>query len=140
PQFRRSTSNDAETFGTTLGVRGRFGSYWRWDAYYQYGRTENYAVQNNVATTIRQYYATHAVTDNRAAVIVDGVEVANGHFGNPIGGVTRDGVPTLSLEGRPISDVTALQALAVGCQPLNLFGSSYADPEAAALQQAALNY
>src|SRR5690606_34241364 len=42
--------------------------------------------------------------------------------------------------GRPLGDLPAIQALAVGCQPLNIFGSTFSDPVAAARQQAAIDY
>src|SRR5690606_33921111 len=40
PQFHRSSAQESETFGTTIGVKGRFGADWNWDAYVQYGKTE----------------------------------------------------------------------------------------------------
>src|SRR5690606_18567224 len=41
PQFRRFSANESETMGATVGVKGRFGSDWRWDAYVQYGQTDS---------------------------------------------------------------------------------------------------
>ncbi len=144
PQFHRFSENESETMRAVAGVRGRFGGDWRWDAFVSYGQTESSAMQNNASTTIRQYFAMDSVIDDR---------VGSETFGQPICRVTRDGVPVLDTSGRPVSDMTALQALASGCQPLNIFGSVYTTPwtdvdgnvllsaeDRAALQQAALDY
>jgi outer membrane receptor protein involved in Fe transport len=131
PQFQRFSSNTSETMGTTVGVKGRFGADWSWDAYVQYGRTESSSSQNNAATNIRQAFAADAVIDDRPD---------SPTFGKPICRVTRDGVPVLDGSGRPTGDIDSIRALAEGCQPLNMFGSVFNDPEAAALQQAAINY
>ena len=67
--------------------------------------------------------------------------------------MVRDGVPIIDYLGPCVSEPEALQALAAGCQPLNVFGNVYAirrplpgydglrrsyDP--AQLQQAAIDY
>jgi len=66
--------------------------------------------------------------------------VGSATFGQPICRVTRDGVPVLDTSGRPLGDLPSIQLLAEGCQPLNIFGSTFSDPDAAALQQAAIDY
>jgi outer membrane receptor protein involved in Fe transport len=140
-QFRRSTENEAETMGSTLGVRGRFGRDWRWDAYYQYGRTKNFAVQHNTGTTIRLAFATDAVIDDRQLVDGESNLVADGGtYGQPVCRVVRDGVPVLSTNGAQLSDAPGVKALAAGCEPLNILGSLYTDPAAALRQQAAIRY
>jgi outer membrane receptor protein involved in Fe transport len=131
PQFRRFSTNDSETMGATVGIKGRYGSDWRWDAYVQYGQTDSASSQNNAATNIRQAFASDSVIDDR---------VGSPTFGQPICRVTRDGVPVLDASGRPTGDIDAIEALAEGCQPLNVFGSVFNDPAAAAMQQAAIDY
>ncbi len=136
PQIQQRTSQDGETLRSVLGVKGRLGSTWRWDAFYQYGQTESSSLQNNVWTTYRYAFALDSVIDNRTTV---GGQ-ANPTFGKPVCRVTRDGAPTTDINGVALSDPAAIAALAAGCQPLNIFGSTFTDPAAAALQQQALDY
>ena len=137
PQIQQQTKQDSETMRGVVGMRGRFGGDWRWDSYFQYGQTESSSLQNNVWTEIRRYFAMDAVIDDRA-VLPNGA--ANPTFGQPVCRVTRDGVPINDTAGRPLSDPAGLAQLAEGCVPLNIFGSTFADPVAAQMQQDALNY
>ncbi|MFO7324180.1 MAG: TonB-dependent receptor [Pseudomonadota bacterium] len=131
PQINQGTRQQSETMRAVVGLRGRFGSDWRWDAYLQYGETESSSLQNNVWTNIRRYFALDAVIDDRPD---------SPTFGQPVCRVVRDGVPTTDLDGFPLSDPDGLARLAEGCKPLNMFGSTFASEEAAQLQRDALNY
>ena len=131
PQVQQWTSNESDTMRVVAGVRGRFGNDWRWDAYVQYGQTDSASYQTNVATNLRLAWAMDAVIDDRPD---------SPTFGDPVCRVTRDGAPVLDTTGRPLSNPESLAALAAGCQPINIFGSAYADPVDAARQQAAIDY
>ena len=78
------------------------------------------------------------------AVIDDRADSAT--FGQPVCRVVRDGIPVIDYQGRPLSELEALQELADGCQPINLFGSNYEDYnyfpgyDAALTQQQAIDY
>jgi outer membrane receptor protein involved in Fe transport len=153
PQIERSTRQVSDTYGATLGIKGRFGSDWQWDAYYQYGSTNSSSRQYNVATNLRMAFALDAVIDDRK-FLADGV-TPNPTYGTPICRVTRDAIPLLNGQGRPLSSPAELAALGEGCQPLNLFGTEYSNMEtfgdtieayegiyydAAELQRQALDY
>ncbi|HTP40346.1 MAG TPA: TonB-dependent receptor [Steroidobacteraceae bacterium] len=131
PQIQQKTMQDSDTMRGVLGTKGRFGSTWNYDVSYQYGRTNSDSQQNNVWTTYRYAFAMDSVIDDR---------VGSATYGKPVCRVTRDGPPTMTASGSPLSDPAAFAALAAGCEPLNPFGSVYTDPAAAALQTAALNY
>jgi outer membrane receptor protein involved in Fe transport len=137
PQLQQYTNQVQEPWRALVGVRGRFGGDWRWDAYYQYGSTDSTSRQNNVATNLRLAMATDAVIDDR---------VDSATYGQPVCRVVRDGIPVIDYQGRPLSELEALQELADGCQPINLFGSSYEDYnyfpgyDAALTQQQAIDY
>jgi len=128
PQVQQYTRSKNETMGAVAGVKGRFGSDWRWDAYYQYGRTDSSARQNDVATNLRLGFALDAVIDDR---------VGSPTLGQPICRIVRDGVPILDSQGRPLSDPESLARLAfganapggsgTGCRPLNMFGNDYSN-------------
>src|SRR5690606_24707603 len=86
--------SERNTFRIATGLKGEFGSGWRWDAYYQYGQTDySQAISNN---KINANYT-------RA---IDAVDDGSGNI------VCR---ATLSPDA-------AVRAAAAGCQPLNLFG------------------
>jgi outer membrane receptor protein involved in Fe transport len=78
------------------------------------------------------------------AVIDDRVTLANGNanptYGQPVCRVVRDGVPVLDTTSRPLSQTASLAALGAGCQPLNVFGSTFSNPVDAARQQQAIDY
>ncbi len=145
PQFQQYTTQVQEPWRTVAGVRGRFGGDWRWEGYVQYGKTDSRSSQNNVATNLRLAMAIDAVIDDR---------VGSATYGQPICRVVRDGVPVIDYQGRPVSELAELQALAANCQPINLFGNEYASSyvtpgyeafasatyDAAAMQQAAIDY
>jgi outer membrane receptor protein involved in Fe transport len=147
PQVQQFTTNDTDTYGATVGVRGRFGSDWRWDVSYQYGGTTSVSKQNNVQTNVSSAFAMDAVIDDR--VTVNGQP--NPTYGQPVCRIIRDGIPPLDWEGRPLSDPEGFAQLAEGCKPLNIFGttasafnSGFGTPltaeQAAELQRQALNY
>jgi len=146
PQIWRETSSDTNTYNGLAGVKGRFGTDWRWDAYYQYGGTDSKSLQKNNATNLRLAFALDAVIDDRPN---------SATFGLPICRILRDGAPVLDTQGRPITGPDSLAALAADCKPLNLFGTTYSSQDtfgdtnaaysgifynAAELQQQALDY
>ncbi len=131
PQIQQWTSQESETWRAVAGVKGRFGRDWRWDAYYQYGQTESTSRQNNVQTNLSFAFAMDAVIDDR---------VGSDSYGKPVCRIKRDGIPVLDSTGRPMSDPAGLAAVAAGCKPLDIFGTTFADPAAAQLQQEALDY
>jgi len=131
PQIERWTTNESDTLSLTASIKGRFGSSWKWDAYYQYGHTESKSMAKNIATNLRLNMAMDAVIDDRPE---------SPTFGKPICRILRDGPPVLDYEGLPVSNPQDLAALAEGCVPINIFGSAYSDVDAAAMQQAALDF
>jgi outer membrane receptor protein involved in Fe transport len=136
PQIQQWTEQRSETLRAIAGARGRFGDDWKWEAYYQYGRTESTSKQNNVQTNLSFAFAMDAVIDDRE--FINGVP--NPTWNQPVCRITRDGIPVLDALGRPTSDPKGLAALAAGCRPLNIFGTTFADPAAAQLQREALDY
>jgi outer membrane receptor protein involved in Fe transport len=127
PQVQQYTSQKSETMRAVAGMRGRFASDWRWEAYYQYGKTDSSSRQNDVATNLRLGFALDAVIDDRQG---------SATFGQPICRIVRDGIPVLDSQGRPISDPASLARLVLGeaaggtgtgCRPLNLFGTNYSN-------------
>jgi len=120
PQIWRQTNSNTDTYSALAGVKGRFGSDWRWDAYYQYGATDSTSVQRNNATNLRLAFALDAVIDDRPD---------SATYGQPICRILRDGAPVLDTQGRPITGPDSLQALAADCKPLNLFGTSYSEQD-----------
>ncbi|HTQ36137.1 MAG TPA: TonB-dependent receptor [Steroidobacteraceae bacterium] len=137
PQLQRYTNQVQEPWRAKVGVRGRFGSDWKWEGYVQYGKTNSTSTQNNVATNLRLAMAVDAVIDDRPG---------SATYGQPICRVVRDGVPTIDYQGRPLSNVADLQALAADCKPINLFGDDYSNANyfagynAALTQQQAIDY
>jgi outer membrane receptor protein involved in Fe transport len=144
PQVNQWTSQQSNTWRAVSGLRGRFGSDWRWEAYYQYGATDSTSKQRNVMTNLSFAFAMDAVIDDR--LDSEGNPVVADSYGKPICRITRDGVPIFDNTGRPLSDPAGLAAIAAGCQPLNIFGTSFSSAayaagyDAAATQQAALDY
>lgn len=136
PQIQQWTSQESETWRAVAGMKGRFGDDWRWEAYYQHGRTDSSSRQNNVQTNLSFTFAMDAVIDDRR--LVGGV--ANPDYLKPVCRIMRDGVPVLDNTGRPLSDPEGLAAVAAGCRPLNIFGTTFSDPAAAQLQREALDY
>jgi outer membrane receptor protein involved in Fe transport len=136
PQIQQWTTQESDTVRAVVGLRGGFARDWRWEAYYQYGRTDSTSRQNNVQTNLSFAFATDAVIDDRE--FVDGQP--NPTYMQPVCRITRDGIPILDATGRPTSDPEGLAQLAAGCKPLNVFGVTYADPVAAERQREALEY
>jgi outer membrane receptor protein involved in Fe transport len=116
PQVTRWTNSSSDSGQFTAGIKGRFGGDWRWDSYYQYGSTSSSSRQNNVATNLRLAMAMDSVVDDRED---------SPTYGMPICRIHRDGPPVLDWEGLPVSRPEDLTALAEGCVPINVFGSSY---------------
>jgi iron complex outermembrane recepter protein len=99
---RNETNNDVVR--VTGGLKGTISSTWSWDAYFEWGQNKNdQALAHNVVGTFLQF-ALDAVRD-------------------PVSGNT---VCRATLPG------PAYNAAAAGCVPLNLFGTSNADPAALA--------
>ncbi|HWL63858.1 MAG TPA: TonB-dependent receptor [Steroidobacteraceae bacterium] len=120
PQVQQWTSNESETVRLVTGIKGRFGSDWRWDAYYQYGHTNSASTRKNVATSLRLNMAMDSVIDDRE-FLADGT-TPNPDYGRPVCRMVRDGIPMLDYAGVPLSDPEDLAALAADCVPLNVFG------------------
>lgn len=137
PQIQQWTEQNSGTQRAVAGIKGRIGADWRWEAYYQFGQTSSRSRQNNVQTNLSLAFAMDAVIDDREFLDVG---VANPGFGQPICRILRDGVPVLDATGRPTSDPEGLAALAAGCKPLNIFGTTFATEAAAQLQREALAY
>lgn len=131
PQIQQWTTQSSATWHVLGGLRGRFADDWRWEGYYQYGATDSASRQNNVATNLSYAFAIDAVVDDR---------VDSPTYGQPVCRILRDGIPVLDSSGRPLSDPAGLAKLAAGCKPLNVFGTTFADPAAAELQREALDY
>jgi outer membrane receptor protein involved in Fe transport len=89
-----------------------------------------------VQTNLSLAFAIDAVIDDREFINGE----PNPTHGLPVCRIRRDGVPVLDATGRPTSDPEGLAALAAGCRPLNVFGTTFADADAAALQREALAY
>jgi outer membrane receptor protein involved in Fe transport len=113
-QNDQTVTTDTEVTRAVVGMSGSLSSTWTWEAYYQYGKTTRDQIGNGYRTNLRYDLAADAVIDNR---------VGSATLGKPVCRVTRDGVaPGASYD----------PSLAVGCQPLNPFGTSNASPEALA--------
>lgn len=113
-QIDRYVKTDTRTDRVVLGLEGGLGaSSWRWDAYYQFGITDRNQLLNDNNTNMRMDMALDAVIDNRSG---------SPTFGQAVCRVTRDGLPP-----GPVDPARA--ALAVGCVPLNLFGTAALTPE-----------
>jgi outer membrane receptor protein involved in Fe transport len=118
PQIQQFTRTKTDRWTAQIGVRGRFGSDWRWDLSYSYGTNDSDSRQHNVATQIRTAFAMDAVIDDRPD---------SPTYGTPICRVVRDGAPVLDTVGRPLSNPQSLANLAAGCKPLNVFGYAYSN-------------
>jgi outer membrane receptor protein involved in Fe transport len=136
PQIQQWTTQESETWRVVAGIKGSFGLDWRWEAYYQHGRTDSSSRQNNVQTNLSFAFAMDSVIDDRR--LIEGEE--NPDYLKPVCRIRRDGVPVIDATGRPMSDPEGLAALAAGCKPLNIFGTVFNDPAAAQLQREALDY
>jgi outer membrane receptor protein involved in Fe transport len=140
PQVQQWTTQKQEPLRALVGIKGQFGQDWRYDAYYQYGRTKSTSVTHNVATNLRLSFALDAVIDDR--VNPDGSPVNPSTYGQPICRINRDGPPLVDFNGRPVSSPDDLAELGSDCQPLNVFGDGVTGrtTDELATQQAALRY
>ncbi|HWL63557.1 MAG TPA: TonB-dependent receptor [Steroidobacteraceae bacterium] len=138
PQLQQTSSDSSDRLTAQIGLKGRFGSDWRWDTNYSFGQTKSEQNFRNQSTVLRSAFAMDAVIDDRVTRTVDGQTVSNmpgvvgpdgraGTYGTPICRITRDGAPVLDINGRPLSGADGLARLAAGCQPLNIFGNVYSD-------------
>jgi iron complex outermembrane recepter protein len=126
PQNEQTVTTDTKVTRAVLGLNGKFGGTWTWDAYYQYGKTERSQIGNGYRTNWRYDFAIDAVIDNR---------VGSATVGQPICRVTLNGaVPGTPFFGPPV----AAASLINGCKPLNPFGSSAASAEGLAYAFGAL--
>jgi outer membrane receptor protein involved in Fe transport len=90
------TSTDRNTLRVATGVKGALGGAWKWDTYYQFGRTDYNQVTAN--------------------------DKINANFTRAIDAVVS---PTGMIVCRStLSTNPAIAAAAAGCQPLNIFGEN----------------
>lgn len=140
PQIRQTTTQKQEPVRGLVGIKGRFGQDWRYDAYFQYGRTTSTSVQHNASTNLRLSFAMDAVIDDR--LNAQGQPLNPLTYGRPICRIVRDGPPQVDFLGRPVSSPGDLAELGADCQPLNIFGDGFTGRSAdeIATQQQALAY
>jgi len=140
PQVQQWTSQEQEPIRGLVGLKGRFGGDWRYDAYYQYGRTKSTSITHNAATNLRLAFALDAVIDDR--LNPDGTPVDPLTYGLPICRINRDGPPLVDFNGRAVSSPEDLAELGAGCQALNIFGDGVTGRTAEEIerQRAALEY
>jgi outer membrane receptor protein involved in Fe transport len=124
-QMSQITTRTSETVRGVIGVKGRFGTDWRYDAYYQYGATDSSNVQQDSRTSYRLAFALDSVIDNRE--LIDGQP--NPTFNQPVCRYVRDGLPTNAFgtapgNGDELSDPAGVASLLEGCVPLNPFGQA----------------
>lgn len=117
-QVDQNVITDTEVVRAVVGAKGRLGSKWSWDAYYQYGRTVRDQIGSGYRTNWRYTMAVDAIIDPRPDSPTFGQAICRSDiFGAPAG---------------------ADPSLAVGCKPLNIFGTSGASAEALAYAFGAL--
>jgi outer membrane receptor protein involved in Fe transport len=140
PQIQQYTTQKQEPYRGMIGLKGRFGGDWRYDAYYQYGRTKSTSTTHNASTNLRLSFALDSVIDDR--LDANGNPVDPVTYGQPICRINRDGPPLVDVNGRPVSNPEDLAELGADCQALNLFGDGVTGRSQAELerQQAALDY
>ncbi len=114
-QNDQTVTTDTKVTRAVVGLEGSFGaSSWTWEGYYQYGKTTRDQIGHGYRANWRYTLASDAVIDDRPQ---------SPTFGKVVCRVTRDGVSPFA---------TYDPSLAVGCQPLNPFGTSGASPAALA--------
>jgi outer membrane receptor protein involved in Fe transport len=106
---------DTKVTRGVLGLNGRIGANWSWDAYYQYGRTVRDQIGNGYRTNWRYSLAMDSIIDTRVGSPTNGQPICRSDIAGAPAGSSFD----------PI--------LLQGCKPLNPFGTSGAS-------QAALDY
>ena len=103
---------DTEVIRGVVGLNGNFAETWRWDAYYQYGKTTRDQIGDQYRTNQRYTMAVDAVLDTRPG---------SATLGQPVCRVTNTGILPPGVD----------PSLAQGCVPLNTFGNA-ASPAALA--------
>ncbi len=141
---RNNTKTDLETYRILAGLEGEFeffGNNWNWDAYYQYGKTnQNLQIEGN---RINEYFAAaiDAVDEGMMQTMQQDI---NGNWipgsGTPNGNIICRGT-LLGPGPNPVATPNTSQPpswfqhwnlpYADGCKPLALVGNEY-DPEAIA--------
>ncbi|MEI9852145.1 MAG: TonB-dependent receptor [Sphingomonas sp.] len=101
-QIESVNSAKAEVWRGVVGLRGDLGSTWKWDAYFQYGHNDRHQERTNNRVNTPFVFALDAVRD-------------------PAGNI----VCAELLKPSP-------NPLAIGCKPMNLFGTGNLDPAAVA--------
>jgi iron complex outermembrane recepter protein len=116
PQDDQTVTTDTKVLRGVVGMNGKLGQNWNWDAYYQYGKTKRDQIG-------RGYFSNWRLTMALDSVIDPGT-------GQPVCRAVLTGqVPSSSPFGYvPVAD----PSLITGCQPLNPFGQ--------AASQAAMDY
>jgi iron complex outermembrane recepter protein len=115
-QNDQTVTTDTKVTRAVAGMNGKFGETWNWDAYYQYGKTTRDQIGVGYRTNWRYDMAIDSVIDTR---------VGSATLGQPVCRVTATGI----LPGPPgVVD----PSLAVGCKPLNPFGTRSASAAALA--------
>ena len=108
--LRQINNTSNETRRGVVGLKGDLpGQSWHWDAYYQYGKNEQSQRLANLAVN---------GTGNLYNFLAWSMDAVRDPGGNIVCRATLPG--------------PAFNALAAGCVPLNLFGTSNADPKALA--------
>jgi outer membrane receptor protein involved in Fe transport len=140
PQIQQYTEQKQEPYRGMFGIKGSFGSGWRYDAYFQYGRTKSTSVTHNASTNLRLSFALDSVIDDR--LNAQGAPLDPSTYGTPICRIVRDGPPLVDVNGRPVSRPEDLAALGADCQALNVFGDGVTGltQEQIERQRAALDY
>jgi iron complex outermembrane recepter protein len=112
---------DSRTVFTTevkraaIALDGHFGdSSWTWEGYYQFGETDRQQLVADNRHLNAYNMAVDAVVDNRAG---------SSTFGQPVCRVTRDGFAAAAAANPFGGYGTADPRIAVGCIPINPFGS-----------------
>jgi iron complex outermembrane receptor protein len=103
----------ADTYRGTAGLSGKFNDNWRWDGYYQYGRTDRLqTVENNLIVGDPSKSLTNNATLAQSnARFYFAADVVN----DPV-----SGNPTCRAL---LSTDAAVRQAAAGCVPINLFGA-----------------
>jgi hypothetical protein len=118
-QIDHGNNTDTDLTRYAFGFDGEFGdSSWTWDAYYQWGESDRTQLVRDLVHANRYNYAMDTVIDTR---------VGSPTFGQP---QCRSEVDPTATTPVGVSNITntlgylvADPALAVGCEPLNPFGS-----------------
>ena len=106
----------ADSYRATIGLEGKIGAGWSWDAYYQYGRTDRLQTVDNMLVTGDPAQpltapASYAASNARFYYALDAV---------------RDPVTDNPICRALLSSNAALRQAAAGCVPVNLFGTGNA--------------